>query len=1114
MFRKSLCILLLAAACAFAQATRTATLTGVVSDPTGAAIVGAKVTVVNTDTKFTSTGETNEAGRYYIPYLSPGRYEMTIEAAGFRTYVRKGIELRVGEMPRLDVEMQLGTIAESVTVTGAVPLLETETATSGAILENKTFMRVPVMQVRTYNILNYLPGLNTTGFNSFFVLGQRNRSLNYAIDGVSAKEPVIGSSTTHDRNVQTSLDALQEVKLITNGIPAEFGRSGSGVLSVVFKSGTNEIHGSLEDRYLNKDFLHRGYFDRLKRTEPFTYHEPAFLISGPIVLPKLYRGRDRTFFLFAAQRHHEKASETEIATVPTEEMLAGDFSFGGIGLPIYDPLTTRQQGGTWIRDPFPANRIPQARFDPVAKNFLAQEPFYKPNVPGFVDARGPQQNVANQTRYRSYRTRFDAKVDHQFSPMHKMFVRYSHNRHRVWSNRGYIYLRWNALIPGAVPQPADQGNAVVSDTWTINPTTINELRVGFNRRAFSRRPETYGEGWAAKLGIPNTLPDTFPEFANIGFAVSPGGFAQSVGEDLTVSENLTKIWRNHTFKFGYELLRSRYNSRDEDRPSGTYNMGGTDMPFVPNTGNGFASFLLGSVSSASFSQVRAAWLPRWWTHAWYVQDDWKPVRNLTVNIGVRWTYESPYRTKWWQQSQFDPNAIDPITGRKGAIVHPREPLARRDLNNFQPRVGLAWAFRPRWVFRGSFGIATVDLLSPGTNMAFEEYSASAFIAPPPGDPRIAFLLSQGPPRISYTVNPDGTVPFVGQNFAGRSATWYDPGMRMPYIMTWSGGFQREFAGTWLVETIYQGSAGVGLLNSWDINVIPLDISRDIAELDRIYQQVQNYRPYPHFGTIRHFSNYGHNTYHGATARVEKRYSHGITLNTFYTFSKAINESDGDGAASGITFYNRRLEKGRAGYDLTHRFVSVFTWDLPLGHGRRFLNTKGFRNAVFGGWQLNWINCLQTGQPFTLSFAGSPYRYLPGAPRPNILVPFDQARVKDWNMGPHRFPTAAQNPYLKMEAFDYPPPYTPGNLARNVFNAPTLYWPQGSLGKQWEIGERARFLLRWDVSNVFKRPQFGPPLSTFDKRSPGTFARFTTGEIGGFAAIGTKFHSILVLRLEW
>jgi len=184
-----------------------------------------------------------------------------------------------------------------------------------------------------------------------------------------------------------------------------------------------------------------------------------------------------------------------------------------------------------------------------------------------------------------------------------------------------------------------------------------------------------------------------------------------------------------------------------------------------STGVPFAGFLLGSVTSASFTQTRAAWLPRWWTHGIYFQDDWKVARGLTLNLGLRWTYETPYNTKYGQQAQFDPGATDPVTGLKGAITHPKGPLARRDLNNFQPRMGMAWNFAKNWAFRGSLGMATSDIMSPATNIMFEEYFASANVQSPPGDPRIAFRLSEGPPRIQYTINPDGTVPFVGTNYS-------------------------------------------------------------------------------------------------------------------------------------------------------------------------------------------------------------------------------------------------------------------------------------------------------------------------------------------------------------
>jgi len=1036
---------------------------------------------------------------------------MRVEAAGFQTHIRTGIELRAGESPRIDIILQVGTVNESVTVTGAAPLLQTEAATAMASLTNEVFMRIPVLQVRTWNILAYLPGVVQTGWNSFNAVGQRNRAIGHILDGVSAKQPVIGTSTSVE-TLQTSMDVLEEVRLLTSGIPAEYSRGGSGMLVAVMKSGTNDLHGSLEDRYLNNKLLHRRYFDVVKPS-PTNVHWMSASATGPVVLPKLYNGRNKTFFVFGWLRHHEKASETSIERVPSEAMLNGDFSFGGLGFPIYDPSSTRLVSGAWVRDPFANNQIPPSRFDPVAKNFLSNNPWRKPNQAGYLEAGGPQQNLAMPTRVRYYLSRYDAKIDHQISSSHKFFARYNRDRNREFTNRGETALAWDILVAGGVPKPSDIHGVAFSDTLTIGPRTINEFRAGMVRRKYTRDLQVYGQGWAQKLGIPNTLPDTFPQFNNLGFSDYPGGYQRTVAEDFTISENLTKVAGRHTFKMGWEVIRSRYNGLDPDQPSGAYNMGGTDFPFRPQTGNGFAAFLLGSVTSATFTQSRATWLPRWWTHGLFFQDDFKPTRNLTLNLGIRWTYETPYRTKYGQQAQFDPTVKDPITGTLGAITHPKAALANRDLNNFQPRVGLAWKFRPDWVFRGSFGLMTVDLLSPATSLAFEEYFASANIQPPPGDPSIAFKLSQGPPVIPYTVNPDGTVQFAGSNYSARQATWFDPKMRMPYIMSWSGGVQWQFAPTWLLDLTYQGSSGVGLLNYWNINAIPLNISTDVAVLDRIYAATQTYRPYPQFGEIRHYSNYGHSSYHSATVRFEKRYGHGMTLNSFYTYSKAINDTDGEAGVSGITYYNRSLEKSVAGFDLRHRFVTTYTLDLPFGVRRKFMNRSGWRDRLFGGWMFTWSHTLQSGLPFTVSFANSPYRYLPGSSRPNILTPFDQAQVEGWQIGPNRLPASAQNPYLRPAAFAYPAAYTPGSLGRNTFRGPTLYWPQISMAKEWKIRERARFSLRWDMNNPFKRPQFSRPGSTYDARNLGAFGRFT-GELGNFGEIGSRCHSILVFRLEW
>jgi hypothetical protein len=1109
-------LLLLTGSLASAQTTGTATLLGTLTDSSGAVIAGAKVTVTNTATSFTSETVTNAEGYYFVTYLNPGTYQITIEAAGFKRYVRDGVLLRTNESPRIDVALEVGAVTESVQVTGAPPLLETETSASGGVLGVDTFVKIPVLQKLVFRLTLYLPG--TQVVNGIHAMGQRERSMGYVLDGLSAKEPVRGAVGATNAVITSTTDAMTEIKLFTTGVPAEFGHSGGGQLSAVFRSGTNQFHGSFEDRYVNKELMHRNYFDVGRPTGPFAYHELTGVASGPVIIPKLYNGRDKTFFLFGYTRHHENGGESILRDVPSADMLAGNFSFGGVGQPIYDPLTTRLNGSTWVRTPLPGNIVPQSRFDPVAKNFLAQTPFTAPNTTGIIDRLGPHQNYANTTAYKSYRTRFDIKFDHQFTSNHKMFARYSQSHHRAYSDRWALEINWRLIDPNTVPIPIDQENIVVSDIWTMSPTTINEIRLGMNRRKFTRVPEANGQGWAKKLGIPNVSDATFPGFnitATNNYRMQPGGFQQDVAEDFTFQDNLTKVTGKHTLKFGYEVIRTRYNSQAQALPSGTYLMGGTDAPFTPNTGNSFAALLLGSVTSATFTQTAATWLPRWWSHAFYVQTDWKPIRNVTLNLGVRWSYESPFSTKYGQQSQFDPNVRDPISGRQGAIVHSKGLLSKRDMNNFQPRIGLAWTLTPKTVFRGNFGLVTNDLFTNGINQNFEEYLATGIVARPVGDPSISFLLSQGPPNVNFPAASDGSVPFVGTNFTGRNASWFDPNMRSPYIMNWSGGLQYQLTNAVLVEGQYQGSAGVKLLNNWDINAVPLGISTNPAVLQQVFQNVQNFKPYTQFGSIQHYSNYGHNTYHGLTLRTEKRFSQGFFLNAFYTFSKTINNVDNDGGGGGITFYNRSLEKGRANYDTTHRFVSVFIAELPFGKKRKFLQS-GIGEKIFGGWDFMYSHTLQTGVPVSIGFAGSPFNYLPGARRANQVLSNAEAKPGGWDIGPNRFPTAAQNPLLNIDAFRYPAAFTAGTVGRNTITGTWINWVQVSLSKEFPVKERLKFILRADVNNPFKTQAFADPDATYNIANAvgsRTFGRHSTTR-GSFSDIGGRLNTLLVFRVEW
>jgi len=591
-----------------------------------------------------------------------------------------------------------------------------------------------------------------------------------------------------------------------------------------------------------------------------------------------------------------------------------------------------------------------------------------------------------------------------------------------------------------------------------------------------------------------------------------------IDENFIVSENLTKVNGQHTFKMGWEMTRQRENSVGLDTPSGTYDFSGmTTLPFSTGNnaiGNGFASFLLGAVASAQYTQNRAAWLPRWWQQALYFQDSFKPTKDITLNLGLRWSYESPFNTKYGQQSQFDPTVKDPLTGLMGAITHPTGPLAKRDLNNFQPRVGLAWRFAKNWSFRGSFGVSTLDLLSNDSNVAFEEYTASANIQQVSGDPRAAFRLSQGPGVIPYKVNADGTVPFIGTNLSQRQATLYDPNMRMPYIMSWGASIQYQLSNSWLLETSYQGTAGVGLLNYWNINAIPLNVSTDPALLTSIANAPQNYLPYKQFGQIRNYSNYGHSTYHGGTVRMEKRYSRGITFNAFYTYAKALDEVDTESAATGVDFYNRRLEKGVAGFDVTNRFVDTFLIDLPFGRGRRFMNSGGVIDKIFGGWQLTWSDTLQSGRVFGVSFTGGPNKYLPGLLRPDIVVPtMDDALVHPWDIGPNRFPNTEENKYLNVAAFAYPAAFHAGTLGRNTFRGPMLFWSQTSLAKEIPLKERLKFTMKMNISNVFNRPEFSSPLSVYDTANLKPFGTYTS-TVGAFAGIGGPLNIFMIFRLDF
>jgi hypothetical protein len=1134
--------LFLAALLSWSQALAqigTSTLTGRVTDSTGAVVPSVTALVVNTETGFRFTATTNQEGLFRVQSLQPGPYRITFEASGFKRLIRENIALRMGDTLPVDAVLEVGNVVESIEVTAAAQLLETETSATGTAIEGKVLYSLPIYQRSLPATFLFVPGMTARGYanasnlSQFYVAGQRSTAIAYYEDGVMGNDQTTGTSV-----VWTVQNAVADVKVLTTTLPAEYGHSAGGVLSIVKKTGTNEFHGMVSQYGRTRRMEHRNFFQRVRSSQPqpgapnglpVFFMQPDTSVGGPIVLPKIYNGRNRSFFFFGYQKLIIKTSKQYFATTPTPDMKAGDFSFGGLGNPIFDPMTTRQlENGSWVRDPIPNNRIPLSRFDPVARKILEIDP-WKPPVAGYgtFNANGPVDNQPYMEYAQVFYEQYSGRIDHQFSPNFKIYGSYSYDHYapdrRPSNSRVEDFSNQWAL------GTTTSQNYSIGKTWILGATLINDARIGYYRRRSDRRHPSQDKNYGQILGIPNISDDIMPNLGS-GSAYSPEslygltitGPNRSIGETISFRNDLTKIHGTHAFKAGYEVLRLRVNSRSEDYPSGSFSFSGmtaglqSNGAVAPRTGNTFAGFLLGSVAQTQFTQQLAAWLPRKFINSFYFQDDWKVSPTLTLNLGIRYSNEGPYSTKYNQISNFDPNAVDPLTGRSGAIVHPSVALSGRDNNNFQPRFGGAWHPWKKWVFRGGFAVNTVDVKYPVARGQFDEYVAFANQQRPPGDPRPIYQISRGPDPVVFSVRPDGTSAFVGANYGARSVAGWDPNLRNPYVLNGNLSIQYEINPNYLVEVAYQGSAGVGLVERWQANTFPIDYGKDDPALRAAaFRAPQDFRPYPHLGDVLLFSNYGHSTYHSGTVKVDKRFSRGLSFLNFYTFSKALNSQDSDTSGSGVSpIQDRSLEKGRATYDRTHRFVSNVTYELPLGKGKRFINRGGAWDLVLGGFEINWVQTFESGNPLTFSFTNSPYNYYPtfaGSRRPNVVG--TPALRDNWrDLGGDRFNSQNINPIIDINYFAYPAAFTPGNAGRNIVTGTPLIFSQFSAKKNIRISERFRVQVRLDYYNALKTFNFEPPTTTVDFLNPRTFAKLTssptTAPFGGIPLMN------LALQLSW
>jgi len=1114
-------LLCLSAATAMAQ-IGTSTITGRVTDASGATVPNVTVRVVQKSTNFTSTATTNTDGLYRVLSLQPGDYRVSFEAAGFKKSVNEAVNLRTGDTLAIDMAMQVGQLTESVEVTGSAQALETETSATGAVVTGAVLYDLPLYQRFVNSTLNVVPGMTTNGYayggslGNYHLAGSRSGAIGIFEDGVNGNDQQSGTETT-----KPILNSVAEVKVITTLPPAEYGHSAGGVISAVKKSGTNELHamGSWYGR--TRRMQHRLFFDRQTTAQqgvPTFFMMPDANISGPVIIPKVYDGRNKTFFFFGFQRLHEKKVAQVDASVPSLDMRQGIFNWTGAN-PIFDPATTRLVNGTWQRDPFVGGRIPASRIDPVARKVLDFDPWQLPSRAGNPISTGAAGNYQANELAQVYLNDYNYRFDHQFSTAFKIYYSWTDNKYLPGLQRPWNIRPDRGEFDGVAGNlsPSRNQNMSLGKTWIISPTLVNDARVGYNRRWSQLSVPSYQKNWGQQLGIPNINGDLMPAFGSGNrndpssiYGLSGATPNQNVNETISFRNDLSIIRGTHAFKGGYEVLRFRLNSATLANPVNFDFSGSTtglqaNGAAVPNTGSPFAGFLTGYVTAATFRTELTSWLPRSSIHSFYFQDDWKVSPTLTINMGIRYSNESAFNTKYGLMSQFDPNATDPLTGRKGAVVHPKSSLAARDSNNFNPRLGLAWHPLQKWVFRGGFGFYTVDVKFPSGRDQYDEFVGTAVQQALPGDPTPIYQISRGTRPPNPTVLPDGSSPFIGTNFSGRNVSMWDPTLRNPYVMNWNASIQHEVARDYVVEASYQGSGSVGLIERWELNTFPVDyFANDAAQRDRVFAAPQNFRPYTQFGNINMRSNFGHSTFHSGTMKLEKRMSRGMFFSTFYTFSKSINSSDTDNSGGGVApIQNRNLEKGRAGFDRNHRFIATVNYELPFGRGKKWMANNRMGSAIFGGMELSTIQTLESGNPLNFSFNNSPNNYYPGfagARRPNLVSTPDYDFSKWNNGGPDRFVTNNRPAVVDINAFAYPAAFQVGNAGRNILTGPSMAWAQFSLQKNFRIKERLQTQLRWDMQNAFKTFNFTGPTTTVDFRNPQTFGKLTddprTASLGG------------------
>jgi hypothetical protein len=1100
-----------------------ASINGAVLDPAGAAVPNAKVRAVNTSTNLEIAAATDSDGRYTFPSLPPGGpYSVIVTAAGFNTEERSGVTLEVNQAARIDFTLRIGATTETVQVTAEAPLIDATTAAMGQVVTGESIVNLPLNQRNTYSLIFLAPGVQgdvsfTYNNMNFSINGGRPGTTDILVDGIPSSPGL--ANPNQGIAVFPSVEAVQEFKVQTNAYSAEFGRSGSGIINLIYRSGTNQFHGSLFEFLRNSDLDANSYYSNLNGVvlPNFKRNQFGASLGGPVELPRLYRGRNKTFFFAAYEGLRQGSATTLTTTVPSVAQRSGDFSHtlnaAGQLVTIYDPLTTAPQGSGYVRQAFPGNVIPADRIDKVGKNAAAYFPL--PNRPGSI--AGVNNYFAAGTSVLNTNL-VDAKVDENLSDRSRFFVRYS----RLALNQpSPVLLPPEVAVAQRSPDnQAQTNNSVAIDfTRTISATNLVEVRYGFARIKLDYRSTSLGFD-PTKLGFPASIAANadhliFPGIAPANYyglgAPGQGDTRDPSFESHLLAIENTRILSAHTLRFGVEARLLRVDDTESGSSTGNFSFtnaitqGPNPNAASTTAGNSIASLLLGVGSgSIGINLKDVATQSRY--YAAFVQDDWKVLRKLTLNLGLRYDLDIPRTERFNRLQTFDPLVPSPlaartgIAGLRGGVVFTGvDGSSRRQFepqwHNFNPRFGFAYQATARTVVRGGFGIFYAPTLrGAGATVGSTGFGATTNYAGSPDGLTPAFYLSNPFPNgLNLPAgSSQGVLTGIGSSF--ESPMTGDN--IVPYTESWNLDVQRQLPGSVLLDVAYVGSHGVHLNMGGEATININQLTPDVIALgSKLQQSVANpfYKiittgpeasatvplaylltPFPQFTEVDNmFPTGGYSLYHALQVKVEKRLSHGLSTLVSFTGQKSIDDfsilSNVGNSTGGIqNIYNGHAERAVSSNDRSRRLVISGTYRLPIGRGQALgRHWNRAIDALIGGWQMNGIYTYQTGFPLSVTAQNTCTNCGINTLRPNNN---GQSAKLD---GPV---SQRLKQYFNTSVFTQPTPFTLGNAPRTLpdVRAPSSENIDFSLFKMFHPMERMTVVFRAEAFNILNQVVFGMP----------------------------------------